>query len=94
MGDLDGRWRKGELDGVSLSRFEGVEVMFAPLAVVWLLRMKRCPSQNSARGHPGFVVGRKRGHDPLEYVLRVSLRCKLEKQLKESGGERRRCTKK
>ena len=32
IGDLDGRGRNGELDGVNLIRLEGVDAIFAPLA--------------------------------------------------------------
>lgn len=33
IGDREGRWRKGELDGVSRSRlFEGVDAIVSPLA--------------------------------------------------------------
>lgn len=31
MGERDGRWKKGELDGVTFSRLEGVEDIFVPL---------------------------------------------------------------
>jgi hypothetical protein len=31
IGDLDGRGRNGELDGVNLRRLEGVDAIFAPL---------------------------------------------------------------
>jgi hypothetical protein len=29
MGDREGRWKKGELAGVTFNRFEGVEAIFA-----------------------------------------------------------------
>jgi len=39
MGDRDGRDKKGELDGVSLSRFEGVDAISPNTH--WLARRKR-----------------------------------------------------